>query len=774
MWGHMGDEQKTSRRARPATAIAAFSRSIASAFIVGGFLGAASLVQPAQAAALLPANFFQRIPAAPEGKAALEADQLVYHPDSGEIVAKGDVSMRYQGYLVTADRLVFNQRTKELRLYGHVLIVDPYKTKYSADTAVITDSFKQALLNSLIMVTADGAKMTATSALKRPDGSRVLEHGTYAPCGDCIDSKGRRIGWSVRSQRMTQHGEDSSIELDEPILDVLGIPVMWLPWLRFPDPTDPRANGMRFPSTAMSDKTGLQVTLPYFQSLNRDMNFLFLPTLVSSQGLLMGTEFVHNVGTVGRYTVTVHGIYQLNPGMFDSGFGDTRLRGSIQTSGKFTPVEHWTAGWSYTRFTDPAFLNDYLINTGSSIVNEAYVQYLDPDTYADARVQEFVRLGEVTAAAQDQQARALPRLSLNHVQKLGNGAGQLALSGRLLGVDRAADATKSNALTFTTGYEEQKTHGMIQGLWSRQWIVGGAAITPYAGLRLDAAYYNGASSLDPSEQSLFAATPIAALDVRYPLMSVTGGVTQVIEPIAQLVYRGGDATEPGIINDDAQSFVFDDTNLFTLNHFSGSDRQDVGLRANLGARYSISFGNGAWLDLVGGQTFHLAGPNGLNTADSVYAGSGAGLDTTASALVAGLEGRAGIVSFGSKFVYDPYTNTVLRFSAMGSATLSRWRVGMDYTYFGPDPARGYTASQQDVGGFVAVPLADYWTARGTIGWDLTADALVGYGAALTYDDGYFSASASVSSTGPLVYDPDTLTFKLDFRLKGPKGTGLGG
>ena len=72
-------------------------------------------------------------------------------------------------------------------------------------------------------------------------------------------------------------------------------------------------------------------------------------------------------------------------------------------------------------------------------------------------------------------------------------------------------------------------------------------------------------------------------------MASNGGDTHLFEPIAQLVYRGSSTTDVGITNDDAQSFVFDDTNLFSYNRFSGIDRQETGLRANLGGHYRRQF-----------------------------------------------------------------------------------------------------------------------------------------------------------------------------------------
>lgn len=745
-------------------------RRLSAALLVGcAFVLGAGV---SRAAVLLPSNFFDEIPNAPKGAAAVEADQLTFNDTSGQITASGRVSINYLGYKAQADRLSFNQKTRELRLVGNVLVLDPGGIEYTSDSVVVTGGFKNAVLDALVMVTPDGAMVTASRAEKIADQKTVLDQGTYAPCGKCVDEKGRTIGWRVRTQKIVQNTKDGYVDLDNPVLEVLGVPIAWVPYLRFPDPSDPRQSGFRLPSFAMSSKIGVKLTLPYFQALNRDMGLLLMPSLISTQGVLMGAEFSHNVSNKGRYTITGHGIYQIDPSKFTPGYGDTRWRGAIQTTGRFTPVKNWSAGWSYTNFTDPAFLGDYLIDPAGSTTNEVFAQHLSANTFADARMQQFVLLGEISQARQDQQGHTLPKGQLRHYADLGD-IGRVTVSGNVLNVLRADDMTKSNAQTYVIGQKGQKFHANAEALWSRQMLFGGLAVTPYAGARVDAAYYDGTSGFGPGQQSLFSLTPIAALDVRYPLVARAGNVTHVIEPIGQIYYRGG-PTAPGITNDDAVSFVFDDANLFSFNHFSGTDRQDTGLRANVGAHYALSADNGLYFDLVGGQTFQLAGPNGLATPDAAFAGAGAGLDAARSDLVLGLEGGyAQNVDFGAKLRFDPQQKQLGLFAARAGFSHERWRLGLDYTYQGPDPARGFTNAQQDAGGDIAIPVADYWTARANLGWDITANQMIGYGASLTYDDGFVEMGAKVATTGPLIYDPNSTSFKLSFKLKGPDGTAVG-
>ena len=724
---------------------------------------------PTLAARLVPDNFFDRIPETNSGQAGVEADAIFHNSDTGIITAVGNVGLSYIGYYANADRMVFNQRTRELLLEGNVTIVDPDGIEYQADRVVVSNGFKDAVLNSMVMVMKDGSTVTGTEARKMRGGITEIDNNTFSPCGDCIDDKGRRIGWQVRAKKFVRNTGEDYIEMTEPVLEILGTPVAWLPWIRMPDLSE---SGFSMPSTAYGEKIGTKVTVPYTFGLDNGMSLLLMPSLISTQGLLMGAKFSQLVENWGTYSITAHGIYQLDPGAFNRGFGDTETRGAIQTSGRFTPIDHWTVGWSYSAFTDPAFLTDYLIETDSFTTNEAYATYLTADTYADARVQEFVLLGEIPESTQDQQAAFLPKVSVEHVQELGADGGTVRLSGDLVNVTRAADAVSSNDIAYRLGTEEQKVHGTAEADWSKQLVLGAAVVTPMAGLRVDAASYDGASALQPTEETLYSATPIAALDVRVPFVAYDNGNTFLIEPVAQAYYRGG-PTDPGITNDDAQSFAFDEANLFSYNKFSGTDRQETGLRANVGVHYQANFADGSYVDAVLGQTFHIAGPNGLATTDAVNAGAGNGLDRDSSDIVAGVRTGFGPVTLSAKARLDLDRAEIAAASTRATYSQDGWSATVDYSYMAADPARGFSDAQQDAGLSLGIPLADYWRLSAGLGWDITAGEMISYNGGITYDDGYFEAGAAVESSGPSLYDPESVTFALSFKLKGADGTSIG-
>ncbi len=96
----------------------------------------------------------------------------------------------------------------------------------------------------------------------------------------------------------------------------------------------------------------------------------------------------------------------------------------------------------------------------------------------------------------------------------------------------------------------------------------------------------------PGDSTEFRAMPTVGLEYRYPFISVQSWGTQTIEPIAQVIVRPNEPRIGKLPNEDSQSLIFDDTNLFKIDKFSGWDRIEGGGRANVGVQYTTQFNRG--------------------------------------------------------------------------------------------------------------------------------------------------------------------------------------
>lgn len=746
---------------------------LAQAGLVALLVGVPAL--PSAAQGLVPADFFNA-PVDPAAPTAVEAEELVFDSVNNVIEANGDVVVRASGYVLTGAHLVYRRGNGELDFVGDVTITDPSGNVTRTSNLRLTGGLKQAFLDSIVITGYDGSRITADSADYDQAVQTILTRAGYAPCGECIDSKGRRIGWSVQAAKVTYNKADGSVTLEQPSLSLLGVPVAWLPYLWLPDLSSETLDKIPKPTLAYSEEIGVKVELPFTAYSSQYTDVILSPALVSGQGFLMGAEWKQRFDS-GSFRIKASGLYQFNPTAFSFADAQIRWRGAIQSSGEFIPAKDWTVGFAYAQFTDSAYFEDYFLDPGRAAINEVYATHLTADTYFDARIQQYNLLGDNTNQTRAQQGIALPNVRLERTFRLGPDAGQVDVEARLLGVTRAADnSTTINGVPYDYAYAGNRVHGMAQASWQNQYIVGGAVLTPFAGLRVDGAYYDGGSTLAtaPAQQSLFGATPIAALDIRYPLVATSPGMTHLVEPIAQIVYRGASSIMPGITNEDSQSAVFDDTNLFSYNRFTGMDRQETGLRLNVGGRYLASSDDGSYLELVAGQSFQLAGTNVFAVPNTMQVGVGSGLETASSYAVLGAYGKtSGGYSGAGKVQIDTGTGALARAGIGVGYSNDDWSVALNYRYTSAVPLAGNIRDQNEIGAEVTVPVAEYWSLSARAYWDISANSYLLAGGGVQYDDDYLQFGVDATRTGPTHTSPNSTTVLATFKLKAPAGLNVG-
>jgi LPS-assembly protein len=205
--------------------------------------------------------------------------------------------------------------------------------------------------------------------------------------------------------------------------------------------------------------------------------------------------------------------------------------------------------------------------------------------------------------------------------------------------------------------------------------------------------------------------------------------------------------------------IFDDSNLFKVNKFSGWDRVEGGGRANVGVQYTAQFNRGGNVNLLFGQSYQLYGLNSFALGGTTNTGLNSGLDTAQSDYVARASYQpSSALAFTSRFRFSENDFTLQRTELETTANFGRWSTTVMYGNYAAQPLIGFLNRREGVLGTARLKVNPNWVLMGGAGYDIHAKSVtqtqIGVGyiddcliLALNYITSYaYSGSVSVNHT----------------------------
>ena len=230
-----------------------------------------------------------------------------------------------------------------------------------------------------------------------------------------------------------------------------------------------------------------------------------------------------------------------------------------------------------------------------------------------------------------------------------------------------------------------------------------------------------ANYLTPGDRTAFRVMPTVGVEYRYPFINIQSWGTQTIEPIAQVIIRPDEPNIGKLPNEDSQSLIFDDSNLFRVDKFAGWDRVEGGGRANVGLQYTAQFNRGGFVNAMFGQSYQLFGANSFAVADTTNTGLGSGLDTDQSDYVARISYQPNrTFTFSTRYRFDHSSFELRRFEVEGRASFDRWSVGVLYGNYDAQPALGFLQRREGILGTASVKITKNWVASTALRYDIDA------------------------------------------------------
>jgi LPS-assembly protein len=537
------------------------------------------------AAASVPATPAQNAPV------TFTADEVQYDQNAALVVARGRVEAFQGGRILRADELTYNRNTGVATARGNVQLIEADGQIMFAESAELSNQMRDGVLEGLRGHLLQNGRIAANGA-RRTDGSIFdLSRVLYTVCDPCKNDPLAPPLWQLRARTATLDRTDQQVRYRGASIDMAGIPVMWLPYFQHPDGSASRQSGFLSPSFGITKYLGGFIETPYYWAIDESQELVLRP--------ITSTRVAPNLGLDYRRRFNNGEVEVLSSvGHLDGRDGtEEGFAGHIFAKGRFSLDETWRAGFDVNRASSEQYLRIY--RYGSQRVlpttlftegfwgREGFVRF-DARTYQGLRrIDDISRIPLV-----------LPNIYADWESPEDGLGGRFTVDTWNFAVFRGTGTSTRRAAT-RVGYALPRMDD-LGGVWTLR-AQSDLAAYDFEDINLAPNFATGSANGQSA-----AANIRAALDWRMPFLRDGGDWgRQVIEPRIQLVTGPMTGSQYRIPNEDSIVFDFTDANLFSLNRFTGRDRQEGGTRADMALRSAWFLPQDRQLEAVVGRSFRV-------------------------------------------------------------------------------------------------------------------------------------------------------------------------
>jgi LPS-assembly protein len=378
-------------------------------------------------------------------------------------------------------------------------------------------------------------------------------------------------------------------------MEIYGIPNFYFPYFWHPDPSVKRQSGLLIPSVGMSSHIGAFAAVPYYWVIDDQSDMTVTPMMTSRAGPEVDVDYRlrFNSGSV-----LVNG----SVGMLGG-----QPAGIIDLKGRFDYDDTWRYGFDLNRASSSDYVRNfqlgrYLDGASTILTSQAYIEGFGEGSYTRLETKFYQSINNITADST--LPVVAPRYVFSYFGQPDQLGGRLSLDTGAFNIMRT-DGTNTRRANLTVNYERPFT-GPLGDLWKITLHGDSAAY--------DASHMYAQPNFSPVNKIDTArAQPQVSVDMRWPFMRDSGAWgSQLIEPITQVILAPqiGNSQLTRIPNEDSLDLEFTDANLFGFNRFSGIDRLEGGVRANV-AMHGAWYLNGTTFDALIGQAYQAARDNSM-------------------------------------------------------------------------------------------------------------------------------------------------------------------
>ncbi|MEN3971314.1 LPS assembly protein LptD [Sphingomicrobium sp. XHP0235] len=505
---------------------------------------------------------------------AFAADEIVYSPETDEVLAVGRVRMRQQGYALAADRLRWDRAAGTVVAEGNVVLRAPTGDKLIGDSVLLEDTLEAATIDNFLLALETGGRI-AGDVGRLENGDVTVDNAAYSPCPANCES----LPWRISAAQVVREADTGRLVFRGGRLSIFGLDLPLLPVFTIGDPGPlGGVSGLLVPGFSISGVNGVELSLPYYKRIARNRDITVTPHLYTANLPGLSTRYRH-LGEHGAFQVggfmTYGDVDNPDFDAVDETLGED-FRGYFDANGRFQFDPYWRATGSFRYATDKTVTRRFDLTRDDRLRNMALVERLDEDSYISIAGWAFqgLRVDDV----QETIPIALPAIDARFRLEDPVLGGRVELHGNSLAILR------------TEGQDTQRAFALAR--WDRRLLTSLGQELTFTGYARGDVYHTDEVLETPvpiyrgEEGWNYRGIAAAAADLRWPLIGSALGGTQRLVPRVQLVLTPP-TSNLDIPNEDARAIDLEDSNLFALNRFPGYDRWEDGSRVTYGVEWLL-------------------------------------------------------------------------------------------------------------------------------------------------------------------------------------------
>jgi lipopolysaccharide assembly outer membrane protein LptD (OstA) len=213
------------------------------------------------------------------------AESVEHDAKRGVYVARGDVRITQPDRVLSADWVAFSSQTRQGIASGNVVVIEGDDVLRADVLQFQIDSAEGVVFKGQLEGAGARFLMRGDTIQKTGEDTYVFDEGSFTSC-KCPE--GGKEPWTISADKadldIGGYGTARNTAFE-----VLGVPVLWLPWMIYPLKTE-RATGFLFPQWNASSRRGFDFGVPFFWAVGERLNLTLTASYLTRNGFLPSVE----------------------------------------------------------------------------------------------------------------------------------------------------------------------------------------------------------------------------------------------------------------------------------------------------------------------------------------------------------------------------------------------------------------------------------------------------------------------------------------------------